>query len=244
MNRRLIVNNIYARYGEVKVLHDVSMHLEPSEILVLLGTNGNGKSTLIKCIMGMEKPDSGEIYLESNGQRIDLVGKSPEEIVNLGISLVPEGRRLFPLLTVEENLLLGCYRKDARKTLKSNLQFNYEAFPILKERRKQLAGTLSGGEQQMLTVARALMSNPEILLIDEASQGLAPIIIRDLMLKIKELKDQRRLTVFMTEQNFNQAVKIADRGYIIVHGKIEFEGENREQLSENEMVKRYYLGVY
>jgi branched-chain amino acid transport system ATP-binding protein len=244
VNRRLIVNNIYASYGEVKVLHGVSMHLEPSEILVLLGTNGNGKSTLIKCIMGMEKPDSGEIYLESNSQRIDLIGKSPEEIVNLGISLVPEGRRLFPLLTVEENLLLGCYRKDARKTLKGNLQFNYKAFPILKERRKQLAGTLSGGEQQMLTVARALMSNPEILLIDEASQGLAPVIIRDLMLKIKELKDQRRLTVFMTEQNFNQAVKIADRGYIIVHGKIEFEGHNKEQLSENEMIKRYYLGSY
>ncbi len=244
MNRRLVVNNIYASYGEVKVLHGVSMHLEPSEILVLLGTNGNGKSTLIKCIMGMEKPDSGEIYLESDNQRIDLVGKSPEEIVNLGISLVPEGRRLFPLLTVEENLLLGCYRKDARKTLKSNLQFSYKVFPILKERRKQLAGTLSGGEQQMLTVARALMSNPEFLLIDEASQGLAPVIIRDLMLKIKELKDQRQLTVFMTEQNFNQAVKIADRGYIIVHGKIEFEGHNKEQLSENEMVKKYYLGSY
>ena len=244
MNRRLIVNNIYASYGEVKVLHGVSMNLEPGEILVLLGTNGNGKSTLIKCIMGMEKPDSGEIYLESDNQRIDLIGKSTEEIVNLGISLVPEGRRLFPVLTVEENLLLGCYRKDARETLKSNLKFNYEVFPILKERRKQLAGTLSGGEQQMLTIARALMSNPEILLIDEASQGLAPVIIRDLMLKIKELKDQRQLTVFMTEQNFNQAVKIADRGYIIVHGKIEFEGHNKEQLSENEMVKRYYLGSY
>jgi branched-chain amino acid transport system ATP-binding protein len=240
---KLTVNNVFAGYGAVQILHGVSLSINEGEIVVLLGTNGNGKSTLMKCIMGMVRPDSGEIYLESDDKRVDLTGKHSEEIVNLGISLIPEGRWLFPGLTVRENLVVGAYRKDARKQVKENLKFSYEIFPRLEERKNQLAGTLSGGEQQMLAVVRGLMSNPKILLVDEPSLGLAPIFVSHVIDKIKELKEQFRLTVLMTEQNFNQAVKIADRGYIIVGGKIEFEGKNTEELSEHELVKKFYLGV-
>jgi len=219
------------------------MEVREGETVALLGTNGNGKSTLIKCIMGMVAPAAGEIVLELDGQRIDLTRKSTEEIVELGIALVPEGRRLFPKLTVEENLLLGAYRPHARRDITDNLSFCFEAFPILAQRRRQLAGSMSGGEQQMLALGRALMSSPRILLVDEPSVGLAPILVSRVISKIKELKEQRQLTVLMAEQNFNQATKIADRGYIIVHGKIEFEGRSAHELRENELVKKYYLGV-
>ena len=243
MANNLIGNNISAGYGAVRVLHDVSFSLGEGETVTLMGTNGNGKSTLMKCIMGMVKPDSGELYLESDGKKIDLTTEAPEKIVGMGITLVPEGRGLFPLFTVRENLVVGAYRKDARKELEKNLNFSYESFPILEKRKNQLAGTLSGGEQQMLAVARGMMSNPKILLIDEPSLGLAPVIISLVMEKIKELKEKYGLTVLMTEQNFNQAIKIADRGYIIVQGKIEFEGKNTEELSEHDLVKKFYLGA-
>jgi branched-chain amino acid transport system ATP-binding protein len=193
--------------------------------------------------MGMVTPEAGEIVLETDGTRIDLTRKTTEEIVGLGIALVPEGRRLFPKLSVEENLLLGAYRPEARADIAANLDFSFEAFPVLAERRRQLAGSMSGGEQQMLAVARALMSSPRILLVDEPSVGLAPILVSRVIGKIKELKERRQLTVLMAEQNFNQATKIADRGYIIVHGKIEFEGRNTRELRENDLVKKYYLGV-
>jgi branched-chain amino acid transport system ATP-binding protein len=239
----LVVRDVRAGYGAVRVLHGVSIDVRDGETVALLGTNGNGKSTLIKCIMGMVTPESGEVYLETDGVRVDLRGRSTEEIVSLGIALVPEGRRLFPRLTVEENLLLGAYRKTARADIAKNLAFAYEAFQVLRTRRNQLAGSMSGGEQQMLAVARALMSSPRMLLIDEPSVGLAPILVSRVIAKIKELKEQRQLTVLMAEQNFNQATKIADRGYIIVHGKIEFEGRSTSELRENELVKKYYLGV-
>jgi branched-chain amino acid transport system ATP-binding protein len=240
---RIVVRNVDAGYGAVRVLHGVSIEVRDGETVALLGTNGNGKSTLIKCIMGMVAPEAGEIFLETDGTRIDLTGKSTEEIVGLGIALVPEGRRLFPKLTVEENLLLGAYRSSARVHIAENLAFCYEAFPVLPARRRQLAGSMSGGEQQMLAIARALMSSPRILVVDEPSVGLAPILVSRVISKIKELKEQRQLTVLMAEQNFNQATKIADRGYIIVHGKIEFEGKSTRELRENELVKQYYLGV-
>ena len=239
----LAINALDAGYGAVKALRGVSLHVEAGETVALLGTNGNGKSTLIKCIMGMISPDAGEIYLESDGARIDLTRKTTEEIVSLGIALVPEGRRLFPKLTVEENLLLGAYRPSARADIARNLAFAFEAFPVLQARRRQLAGSMSGGEQQMLAIGRALMSSPRILLVDEPSVGLAPILVSRVIGKIKELKERRQLTVLMAEQNFNQATKIADRGYIIVHGKIEFEGRSTHELRENELVKKYYLGV-
>jgi branched-chain amino acid transport system ATP-binding protein len=240
---KIVVRNVDAGYGAVRVLHGVSIEVRDGETVALLGTNGNGKSTLIKCIMGMVRPEAGEIFLETDGTRVDLTRKSTEEIVGLGIALVPEGRRLFPKLTVEENLLLGAYRRAARADIAANLQFAFEAFPVLAGRRRQLAGSMSGGEQQMLAVARALMSSPRILLVDEPSVGLAPILVSRVIGKIRELKERRQLTVLMAEQNFNQATKIADRGYIIVHGKIEFEGRSTRELRENELVKKYYLGV-
>jgi branched-chain amino acid transport system ATP-binding protein len=239
----LVVRDVEAGYGGVRVLHRVSMQVSEGETVVLLGTNGNGKSTLLQSIMGIIRPDAGEIYLEMDGRRIDLVGKRPEEIVTLGITFVPEGRRLFPKLSVEENLLLGAYRAQARKDIARNVEFCFTAFPVLAERRRQLAGSMSGGEQQMLAIGRALMGAPRILLIDEPSLGLAPIMVSRVIAKIKELKDRRDLTVLMAEQNFNQAIKIADRGYIIVQGQIAFEGADARALNENEMVKRYYLGA-
>jgi branched-chain amino acid transport system ATP-binding protein len=240
---RVVVRDIEAGYGGVRVLHGVSLHVDEGETVVLLGTNGNGKSTLMKCMMGIVQPDAGEIFLEVDGQRIDLVGRRPEEIVQFGVTLVPEGRRLLPRLTVKENLLLGAYRAEARHDIARNLEFCLETFPALADRQRQLAGSMSGGEQQMLAIARALMSAPRILLVDEPSVGLAPILVSRVIAKIRELKEKRDLTVLMAEQNFNQAVKIADRGYIIVHGRIAFAGESTQALREHELVKQYYLGI-
>jgi len=237
------VNNVTAGYGPVQVLHDVTVTAENGETVVLLGSNGNGKSTLLKCIMGIVAPAAGKITLNVDGESIDLVGKAPQEVVDLGVALVPEGRRLFPSLSVEENLILGAFRKAARAKIDENLDFVFEAFPVLLERRHQMAGSMSGGEQQMISVARAMMSEPKILLIDEPSVGLAPILVRRMIAKIKELKELRNLTVLMAEQNFNQAIKIANRGYIIVHGQIAFEGKSAEDLQNNDMIKEYYLGA-
>ncbi len=239
----LAIAGINAGYASVRVLEDISLSVSHAETVVLLGTNGNGKSTLMKCIMGMLRPTSGSIFAEIEGTRYDLVGRSTEEIVDLGITLVPEGRRLFPKLTVEENLLLGAFRPTARSAIERNLESSYDTFPRLRERRSQLAGSLSGGEQQMLALARALMSAPRILLIDEPSVGLAPILVSRTIDKIQELKERFELTVLMAEQNFNQAVRIADRGYVIVHGQIAFEGRNAEELNNNELVRKFYLGL-
>jgi branched-chain amino acid transport system ATP-binding protein len=243
LESRLVVESLEAGYGSVRVLHGVSINVEHGESVVLLGSNGNGKSTLIKCVMGIVSPTAGRIRFERDGESIDLAGKSPQEIVGLGIALVPEGRRLFPMLTVEENLLLGAYRSAARAKLAANLAFVFEVVPALKERRRQLASSMSGGEQQMVAVARALMSEPRLLLVDEPSVGLAPILVNRMIAKIKELKEARNLTVLMAEQNFNQAIKIADRGYIIVHGEIAFEGKSAAELKSNDLVKQYYLGL-
>ena len=243
MASSLSIAGIDAGYGAVRVLEDVSIRVAPSETVVLLGTNGNGKSTLMKCVMGILPPAAGSIVAEIDGERHDLVGRSTEAIVDLGISLVPEGRRLFPKLTVEENLLLGAFRPLARAEIARNRDMSYATFPALRERRRQLAGSLSGGEQQMLALARALMSAPKILLIDEPSVGLAPVLVKRTIDKIQELKARYELTVLMAEQNFNQAVRIADRGYVIVHGKIAFEGSSAEELNNNELVRKFYLGL-
>ena len=243
MENRILIDNLVAGYGPVQVLRGISVNVEPGETVVLLGSNGNGKSTLINSIMGIIRPTAGTIILERDGERIDLIGKSPDQIVGLGIALVPEGRRLFPALTIEENLMLGAYRQDARAVIDDNLEFCLETFPVLRERFKQLAGNMSGGEQQMIAFARALMSAPSILIVDEPSVGLAPILVNRMITKIKELKTQRDLTILMAEQNFNQAIKIADRGYIIVHGEVVFEGKDADELKNNELIKQYYLGV-
>src|SRR5690606_27548635 len=182
-----------AGYGSVRVLHDVSMRVEHGETVVLLGSNGNGKSTLIKCITGIVTPSRGRIALETDGGATDLIGRTPEAIVDLGVALVPEGRRLFPALSVEENLTLGAYRPAARTQIAANLDFVYGVFPVLRERRRQPAGSMSGGEQQMVALGRALMSAPTFLLIDEPSVGLAPILVSRVIAKIKELKERRGL---------------------------------------------------
>ena len=243
MALELAVEGIDAGYGAVRVLHGVSIRVADGETVALLGANGNGKSTLLKCIMGIVAPAAGTIRLDVDGERIELGGLAPREVVARGVAMVPEGRRLFPRLTVHENLILGAFRDTARGGVDRNLAFCFEAFPVLAERRDQLAGSMSGGEQQMLAIARALMSAPRLLLVDEPSVGLAPILVSRMIAKIKELKDEYGLTVLMAEQNFNQAIKIADRGYVIVHGEIALAGDSADDLRENELVKRYYLGT-
>ncbi len=243
MASSLTIANIDAGYGAVSVLHDVSLRVGTGETVALLGTNGNGKSTLMKSIMGIVRPTAGSITAVIDDTAHELIGLSTEAIVDLGIAFVPEGRRLFPRQTVEENLLLGAFRPAARSAIRRNLDFCFETFPVLKERARQLAGSMSGGEQQMLALARALMSAPRILLVDEPSVGLAPLLVRRTIDKIKELKDGYNLTVLMAEQNFTQAIRIADRGYVIVHGQIAFAGESAEALNNNELIREFYLGT-
>ena len=243
MASSLTVTGVTAGYGAVRVLEDVSIAVPAGATVALLGTNGNGKSTLMKCVMGLVRPSGGSIVAEIDGARHELVGRSTEAIVALGIGFVPEGRRLFPKLTVTENLMLGAFRAAARPEIARNLDFCFETFPRLRERARQLAGSMSGGEQQMVALARALMSAPRILLIDEPSVGLAPVLVRRTIDKIRELKDSRQLTVLMAEQNFTQAIRIADQGYVIVHGRIAFEGASAEALNNNELIRKFYLGM-
>ncbi len=243
MASSLTIQGVHAAYGAVRVIEDVSIAVKPGETVALLGTNGNGKSTLMKCVMGIVRPKEGSIIAEIDGEKHELVGRTTEQIVDLGIALVPEGRRLFPKLTVEENLLLGAFRPKARSDIKSNMDFCFESFPRLAERRRQLAGSMSGGEQQMLALARALMLKPRILLVDEPSVGLAPQLVARTIDAIKLLKDHYQLTVLMAEQNFTQAIRIADRGYVIVHGKIAFEGRSADELNNNDLVRKLYMGM-
>jgi branched-chain amino acid transport system ATP-binding protein len=239
----LTIQGLSAGYGSVRVLDDLSLTVGAGETVALLGTNGNGKSTLMKCIMGLVPPSAGSIRVEIDGRTHELAGMPTEEIVSLGIALVPEGRRLFPRLTVEENLTLGAFRRAARAALKGSLEFCFEAFPRLAERRRQLAGSMSGGEQQMLALGRALMSTPRILLVDEPSVGLAPLLVKRTIEKIRELKIEKSLTVLMAEQNFTQALSIADRGYVIVHGRIAFEGRSAAELNDNALIRKFYMGL-
>ncbi len=243
MALELAIRDVEAGYGAVRALHGVSVAVSGGETVALLGTNGNGKSTLMKCVMGMVRPTRGSVVLTLDGEAHDLTRLSTEEIVNLGVAMVPEGRRLFPKLSVEENLLLGAFRPQARAHIAKNLALCYETFDVLKERRRQLAGSMSGGQQQMLAIARALMSAPRLLLVDEPSVGLSPLLVSHTVSKIKELKENYGLTVLMAEQNFHQAIRIADRGYIIVHGEIVFEGRNVAELEDNKLVRNYYLGT-
>ncbi len=238
----LSIEGLDAGYGAVKALRGVAMRVDAGETVALLGTNGNGKSTLMKCVMGLVRPTRGRVVLTIDGKQHDLTRLPAEAIVGLGVALVPEGRRLFPKLTVEENLMLGAFRKAARKAIAHNLAQAFETFPLLKERRRQLAGTMSGGQQQMLAIARALMSSPRLLLVDEPSVGLSPLLVSQTISKIGELKQSFGLTVLMAEQNFNQAIRIADRGYVIVHGEIAAAADTVDELKANDLVKRLYLG--
>ena len=231
---RLIVDRIVAGYGAVTVLRDVSLEVADGELVALLGLNGNGKSTLLNCILGFVKPTSGRILLQRDGKTIDLTGRRPYEITNFGLGCIPEGRRLVPNLTVAENLKLAGGAARARPHQRENLDFCFETFPLLKERHNQYASTLSGGQQQMLAIARALMTSPDTLIIDEPSVGLAPIVVRQVIATIRELLDRRKLTILMAEQSFFQAIEVASRAYVLSHGRIirEFDRANAITTAE------------
>ena len=230
----LKINDLHVSYGGIRAIRGVSLEIPDKEIVALIGANGAGKSTTLRSVAGLVKPDSGSIELDGK----ELVGKSPNEIITHGIALVPEGRRVFANLTVLENIKIGGYlRKDS---LDEDIEKMYSLFPILKERNWQLAGTLSGGEQQMLAVARALMSKPKIIMMDEPSLGLAPLIVRDIFDIIKEINKQG-VTVLLIEQNANMALKIADRAYVMETGKITMSGTGAELLAD-EGIRKAYLG--
>ena len=234
MSNILEIKNLKMQFGGIKAIDDISINVEEGKIVTLIGANGAGKSTTLKCISGLYKPTSGDILY--NGESI--IGKSPEQIVSLGITMVPEGRRVFPNLTVVENLKIGGYlRKD---NLDKDIEYVYNLFPRLKERSWQLAGTLSGGEQQMLAVGRALMAKPKVIMMDEPSLGLAPIVVREIFEIIKTI-NKSGITVILVEQNANMALKIADKGYVLETGHLTMEGTGK-QLLEDEGVKEAYLG--
>jgi branched-chain amino acid transport system ATP-binding protein len=235
----LKIRNLESGYDKLKVLKGVSLHVNPGEIVTIIGANGAGKTTLLNTITSIVKPTDGEIKL--NGT--DVTGIPPDRIVKNGCALVPEGRQLFPAMTVMENLILGGYtlsRKKGKKASAENLENIYTMFPILKERRNQLAGTLSGGEQQMVAIGRALMAGPELLLMDEPSMGLAPIIVKNIFRAVESLRDQGK-TILIVEQNARAVLEIADRGYVMETGFLVMEGKASELLDNND-VKRAYLG--
>jgi branched-chain amino acid transport system ATP-binding protein len=235
----LAVEGLEAGYGAVRVLHGVSLEVRAGETVALLGTNGNGKSTLMKCLAGLLRPSAGRIVLDG---AVALGRLPPQDVVAAGVSLVPEGRRLFPRLSVEENLVLGAFRGEARAGVAEELERAWATFPVLRDKRRQAAGSLSGGQQQMLAIARALMARPRLLLVDEPSVGLAPILVAQVVDTLAALKRERGLTILMAEQNFQQAARIADRGYVLVHGEVAFSGTT-DELTGSDAVRSLYLGV-
>jgi len=235
----LRIKNLEAGYGKLKVLRRISMHVSAGEIVTIIGANGAGKTTLLGAISGLLRNRAGEIFFEKQ----DIRHLSPEKIVFLGCSLVPEGRQVFSTMSVRENLLLGAYvqhRRDRRHDARHDLERMYGLFPRLREREQQLAGTLSGGEQQMLAIARALMAKPKLIMMDEPSMGLAPLIVRDIFAIIRRLREEGN-TVLLVEQNAKVALGIADRGYVIETGRIIMQGQAEDLLS-NRDVQRAYLG--
>ncbi len=233
----LKIRNLEAGYGKLRVLQGISLHINPGEIVTIIGGNGAGKSTLLNTISGILKPRSGEISFGG----MDIAGMPAEKIVKGGCSLVPEGRQIFDTLTVKENLLIGGYAvRQERMDREKKLEEIYGHFPRLKERENQLGGTLSGGEQQMLAIGRSLMSGPRLMMLDEPSMGLAPIIVKDIFAIIKNLRD-RGETILLVEQNAKAALGIADRGYVLETGQIVLE-ESAEELLNNNDVQRAYLG--
>jgi branched-chain amino acid transport system ATP-binding protein len=232
--------NVNSYYSLVHVLRNLSLHVHQGEIVTLIGANGAGKSTTLRSISGLHPVKEGKIYFKD----IDITNKPTEQLVKLGIAHVPEGRQIFRPMTVVDNLELGgflVYKIHGKKQLKKSIDEMYELFPILRQRQNQYAGTLSGGEQQMLAIAMALMTKPEFILLDEPSMGLAPLIIREIFRVISELKNETGLTVLLVEQNANAALKIADRGYVMETGKIILE-QDALSLLKNQEVKRAYLG--
>jgi branched-chain amino acid transport system ATP-binding protein len=233
----LEVNNIDVSYGDVQVIFDLSMHIEEGEVVSIIGGNGAGKSTLLRTISGLMKPSSGRISFKGRSMHT----LPPEEIVNRGIVHVPEGRRLFSLMTIKDNLIVGAYNKEADKYKEQTLAQVYEMLPRLKERENQTALTLSGGEQQMVAIGRGLMARPKILMLDEPSLGLAPVLVNSIFETIRKIADQGT-TVLLVEQDVNHSLRLSDRGYVLEHGRIALEGKADELLG-NPHIKEAYLGI-
>jgi len=234
----LKLENVQAGYGNILAIKDVSLEIAKGEIVTLIGANGAGKSTTLMTISGVVSCRSGRILLE--GKEIHKC--PPDEIVSMGICQVPEGRHIFPLLTVKENLDMGAFLRKDKEKVKEDMDYVFSLFPILKERRNQDGGTLSGGEQQMLAMSRALMARPNVLLLDEPSMGLAPLVIKQIFQIIKKINSENDTTIFLVEQNANQALQIADRGYVIENGKITLTGK-AESLLNNQDIQKAYLGI-
>jgi branched-chain amino acid transport system ATP-binding protein len=233
----LVLNEVHARYGAIIALRGVSINVGQGELVALLGVNGAGKSTTLGCIAGVLRPWQGGVTFEGGS----IVGKSPEQIARLGISLVPEGRDIFPSLTVEENLRLGAFTRREKTEYRRNLDEVYDLFPVLKERLQQPGGTLSGGEQQQLAIARALMSSPRLLMLDEPSLGLAPALVDQIFELIARLH-QRGVTILLVEQNVDRSLEIVDRAYLMNTGLIESQG-TAQQLRANTDIEGIYLGM-
>ncbi len=234
----LKVQNISTFYGNIQALKDVSIEINEGEIVTLIGANGAGKTTTLMSICGITPPRSGEILFD--GDPIQKLGA--EKIVERGIIQVPEGRRIFPEMTVLENLEMGAFLRKNKRLIQQDLNYVMDLFPILEKRRNQLGGTLSGGEQQMLAISRALMARPRVLLLDEPSLGLAPLIIKQIFDIIRQINKENNTTIFLVEQNANQALKLADRGYVMENGRISLV-DSAENLLVNDDVRKAYLGM-
>jgi branched-chain amino acid transport system ATP-binding protein len=233
----LEVENVSAAYGLVQILWDVSFKIKEKEIVSVIGPNGAGKTTLVKTVMGVLPAKTGTIRFK--GENIEKL--RPYEIVKKGVTLIPEGREIFPKMTVEENMLLGAYTINDKNAVKESKERIYQIFPVLKKKEKALAQTLSGGEQQMLVICRSLMSNPELLILDEPSLGLAPILVGKVLDTLRKINEEG-VAVLLVEQNIRDSLNIADRGYVLEKGKIIIEGKGRELLS-NDHIKEVYLGI-
>jgi len=234
----LKLDSVHTYYGNIQALKGISLEINKGEIICLIGANGAGKSTALMTISGIETPRSGTIRLDGT----DITGMPPHKIVGMGMSQVPEGRRMFPSLTVSENLDMGAYLRSDKKERKHDIEYVFELFPILSKRRNQTGGTLSGGEQQMLAISRALMARPRILLLDEPSLGLAPLIVHQIFEIIVRINREQGTTIFLVEQNANMALKVADRGYVLQNGRIVKAG-SATALLEDEEVRTAYLGA-
>ena len=237
--KMLRVRNIEAGYGDLRVVKGISMHVSAGEIIAIIGANGAGKSTLLNTLAGLNPPTAGTTLFKDK----DITKLPPEQILCAGCALVPEGRKLFAPMSVKENLILGgyiLYKRGEKNRVKDNMEMIYELFPRLRERENQLAGTLSGGEQQMLAIGRALMSSPELIMMDEPSMGLAPLVIKDIFNVIVKLREQGK-TILVVEQNAKAILKIASRGYVMESGSLVLDGTG-EELLDNSDVQRAYIG--
>ena len=234
----LKIENLHAGYGEIEVLHGIDAEVSEGEIVAVIGANSSGKSTMLSCISGLMTPTSGRILFGD----ADITNATPDEIVDLGVIQCPEGRQLFPRLTVRENLELGAFGKRSRRERDRTLEAVFTFLPRLKEREHQVAGSLSGGEAQMLAIGRGLMAKPVLFMLDEPSLGLAPIVVLDIMRLIRKMRDEEKMTIFLVEQNVKQSLKAADRAYVLENGVVAASGRSRELLN-SEAVRKAYLGI-